>query len=92
MPQPRLANFDPLNSILEILYPGNHNMPVLFREMIICECGRPAMHNSLACRTCYEDGLRRRWREDFRLAEALAAPVPMQRDRAAAAVANGDFR
>jgi hypothetical protein len=51
-------------------------MPVLFREMIFCECGRPAMHNSPACRTCYEDGLRRQWREDFRLAEALAAPVP----------------
>ena len=53
-------------------------MPVLFREVIFCECGRPAMHNSPACRTCYEDGLRRRWREDFRLAEALAAPTPKQ--------------
>jgi hypothetical protein len=53
-------------------------MPVLFREMIFCECGRPAMHHSAACRTCYEDGLRRQWREEFRFAAALAAPVPMQ--------------
>jgi hypothetical protein len=53
-------------------------MPVLFREIVFCECGRPAMHNSPACRTCYEDGLRRQWREDFRQAEALATPVPMQ--------------
>lgn len=53
-------------------------MPVLFREIVFCECGRPAMHNSPACRTCYEDGLRRQWREDFRFAEALAAPAPMQ--------------
>lgn len=53
-------------------------MPVLFREIVFCECGRPAMHNSPACRTCYEDGLRRKWREDYRFAEALAAPVPMQ--------------
>jgi hypothetical protein len=37
------------------------------------------MHNSPACRTCYEDGLRRQWREDYRLAEALATPTPMQR-------------
>jgi hypothetical protein len=36
------------------------------------------MRNSAACRTCYEDGLRRRWREEYRFAEALAAPVPMQ--------------
>jgi len=53
-------------------------MPVLFRDIVFCECGRPAMHHSLACRTCYEDGLRRKWREDFRLAEALESPVPQQ--------------
>ena len=53
-------------------------MPVLFREIVFCECGRPAMHNSPACRTCYEDGLRRLWREDFRFAAGLASPVTMQ--------------
>ena len=53
-------------------------MPVLFREIVICECGRPAMHNSIACRTCYEDGLRRKWREDYRFEEALSAPPTMQ--------------
>lgn len=53
-------------------------MPVLFRDIVFCECGRPAMHNSPACRTCYEDGLRRKWREDFRQAEALEAPESMQ--------------
>jgi hypothetical protein len=53
-------------------------MPVLFREIVFCECGRPAMHNSPACRTCYEDGFRRQWREDFRQAESLATPVPTQ--------------
>ncbi len=53
-------------------------MPFLFREIVICECGRPALHNSLACRTCYEDGLRRQWREDFRQVQALDSPIPMQ--------------
>jgi hypothetical protein len=36
------------------------------------------MRNSPACRTCYEDGLRRVWREEFRFAAGLAAPMPMQ--------------
>jgi|GEM_PF-5313082 len=53
-------------------------MPVLYRDIIFCECGRPAMHHSPACRTCYEDGLRRKWREELRLAEALGAPAPQQ--------------
>ncbi len=53
-------------------------MPVLFREFVFCECGRPAMDRSQSCRTCYEDGLRRKWREDLSLFQALGAPVPVR--------------
>jgi hypothetical protein len=45
-----------------------------FRQIVFCECGRPAMLNSVICRTCYEDGLRRQWREEFRRREAEEQP------------------
>jgi hypothetical protein len=54
-------------------------MPLLFREFVFCECGRPAMHRSESCRTCYEDGLRRKWREELSLFQNTAAPVPLKR-------------
>ena len=54
-------------------------MPLLFREFVFCECGRPAMHRSRSCRTCYEDGLRRLWREELSLFQNVAAPVPVKR-------------
>ena len=49
-------------------------MPGSFREIVFCECGRPAMVKSVLCRTCYEDGLRREWREDFRRREVEGQP------------------
>jgi hypothetical protein len=53
-------------------------MPFLFREMIFCECGRPALAGSCECRTCYEDGFRRRWRDDFGLQAGPASPEPVR--------------
>ncbi len=53
-------------------------MPFLFREIVFCECGRPALAGSSECRTCYEDGLRREWRESWRIESALATPEPVK--------------
>lgn len=53
-------------------------MPLLFREFVFCECGRPAMHRSQTCRTCYEDGLRRKWRDQFLASREGTAPVPVR--------------
>ena len=53
-------------------------MPFLFREMAFCECGRPTLAGSHVCRTCYEDGLRRTWREEFHAQAGDGAPEPMR--------------
>jgi hypothetical protein len=53
-------------------------MPFLFREIVFCECGRPALAGSGECRTCYEDGLRRRWRDEYRIDAAHGAPEPVK--------------
>ncbi len=47
---------------------------MLFREIRLCPCGRAAMRNSHECRTCYEDAVRREWREQFRLEASLGTP------------------
>jgi hypothetical protein len=54
-------------------------MPFLFRDIVICHCSRPAMRGSAICRTCYEDGLRRQWRDDARQAPCEQPPAPLQR-------------
>jgi hypothetical protein len=54
-------------------------MPFLFREIVFCECGRPALAGGGGeCRTCYEDGLRRLWREEFRYGVSEAPQVPVK--------------
>ena len=50
-------------------------MPLLLREIRFCECGRPALLNSVECRTCYEDACRRRWRDESRFQESRGAPL-----------------
>jgi hypothetical protein len=52
-------------------------MPFLLREIAFCECGRPALPGSIECRTCYEDALRRRWREELRVEEGPRAVAPI---------------
>jgi len=52
-------------------------MRFLFRDIVYCECGRPAMLNSAECRTCYEDSFRRRWRDEFRCEESRGSPAPV---------------
>ena len=54
-------------------------MPFLFREIVFCRCSRPAMHKSSVCRTCYEDGLRRLWRDDARSTPCEPPPAPLKR-------------
>jgi hypothetical protein len=49
-------------------------MPFLFHEIAICGCGRPALAGSRVCRTCYEDGYRRLWRDETRYETAHGAP------------------
>jgi hypothetical protein len=51
---------------------------MLYREIVICDCGHPAMLRSTICRTCYEDGFRRRWREASLRFDAGTQPVPRQ--------------
>ena len=51
---------------------------MLFRNIRFCLCGRPALRNSRECRTCYEDAVRREWREQFRLEASLGAPGPLR--------------
>ncbi len=53
-------------------------MPFLFRDIAFCECGRPALPGSGECRTCYEDALRRKWREESRNVNALGTPEPVK--------------
>ena len=53
-------------------------MPFLFREILFCECGRPALNGSRECRTCYEDTLRRLWREDSRHESSVRNPAPLR--------------
>ena len=54
-------------------------MPFLYREIVFCECGRPALAGgSGECRTCYEDGLRRLWREESRNIVSDEQPVPVR--------------
>jgi len=50
---------------------------MLFREFTFCECGRPAINGSRECRTCYEDALRRAWREESRHEASLRACAPL---------------
>jgi len=52
-------------------------MPFLFREITFCDCGRPALPDSVECRTCYEDAYRRRWRDESRFQDCREAPVPV---------------
>ena len=58
-------------------------MPFLFREIVFCECGRPALAGNYECRTCYEDGFRRRWRDDYRhhIGPGVPEPVKMFKPR-----------
>lgn len=51
-------------------------MPYLFREIVFCECGRPALPGGCECRTCYEDFWRRKWREAFRNEAPLGVAEP----------------
>jgi hypothetical protein len=51
-------------------------MPLLFHDIVYCECGRPALPGSVECRTCYEDALRRKWRDEFRFDVVRGAPAP----------------
>jgi len=53
-------------------------MPFLFRDIVFCECGRPALADRCECRTCYEDGIRRRWRDEFRIEASLGVPEPVR--------------
>ena len=53
-------------------------MLYLFREIVFCECGRPAMVGSAECRTCYEDVLRRKWREERRIDAPVGIPEPIK--------------
>ena len=53
-------------------------MPFLFREIVFCECGRPALAGSSECRTCYEDAVRREWREERRIVNSLGTPEPVK--------------
>jgi hypothetical protein len=53
-------------------------MPFLFREIVFCECGRPVLAGSCECRTCYEDGFRRRWRDDYSLEMTPGLPEPVK--------------
>ena len=53
-------------------------MPFLFHEIVFCECGRPALPGSSECRTCYEDALRREWREGWRVESAIGTPEPVR--------------
>ena len=39
-------------------------MSLIFRDMALCECGKPRLAGQPSCRTCYEDGLRRQWRDE----------------------------
>jgi hypothetical protein len=52
-------------------------MRFLFHEIVFCECGRPALPGSTDCRTCYEDALRRKWRDEFRFDEGRGSPGPV---------------
>jgi hypothetical protein len=51
-------------------------MIMRYRDLVICKCGRAAMLDSPICRTCYEDGFRRRWREDSLRVDRDGKPVP----------------
>ncbi len=51
-------------------------MPFLLRDIVFCECGRPALPDTVECRTCYEDGLRRKWRDEFRFDGGRGSPAP----------------
>ena len=53
-------------------------MSFLFREIVFCECGRPAMVGSDECRTCYEDTLRRKWRDERRIDAPVGIPQPIK--------------
>ncbi len=53
-------------------------MPFLFSEIVFCECGRPALAGSCECRTCYEDGFRRRWRDDYSIEMRPGLPEPVK--------------
>jgi hypothetical protein len=53
-------------------------MPYLFREIVFCECGRPAMVGTAECRTCYEDALRRKWRDERRVDAVVGVPEPIR--------------
>jgi hypothetical protein len=53
-------------------------MPFLFREIVFCECGRPAMVGTDECRTCYEDVLRRMWRDERRIDGIVGVPEPIR--------------
>jgi hypothetical protein len=43
----------------------------------LCDCGRPVRAGSLECRTCYEDGQRRVWREEYRGVRELDPEEPV---------------
>ena len=53
-------------------------MSFLFRDIVFCECGRPAMVGSAECRTCYEDALRRKWRDERRIDGIVGVPEPIR--------------
>jgi len=52
-------------------------MPFLYREIRFCECGRPAPAEGGECRTCREDALRRKWRDEYRLEASMGTPEPV---------------
>ena len=53
-------------------------MNVTSGMIVFCECGRPALPGSRECRTCYEDALRRTWRDQFRAEASLGTPQPVR--------------
>ena len=53
-------------------------MRFLFRDVVFCECGRPAMVGTAECRTCYEDALRRKWRDERRSDGVVGVPEPIK--------------
>lgn len=60
----------------ETLAPRPGDTLLLFESTTLCDL--PCLHRSQSCRTCYEDGLRRKWREELSLFQNVAAPVPVK--------------
>ena len=53
-------------------------MPWLLSEIVMCECGRPALLGKPACRDCSEDGLRRKWRDETHEWQTLHEPLLLE--------------